>query len=97
MAIDGFQGRRGIDGDDIRSESYNGAIFKMGMIQSKMAVSFVGVIDVIPVMEGFLVCTRVSRGESQPVRDFCEKRARMLGKRMQIEAVEDQRGKIDRK
>lgn len=34
---------------------------------------------------------------NQPVRDFCEKRARMLGKRMQIEAVEDQRGKIDHK
>lgn len=64
MAIDGFQGRRRIDGDDIRSKSHNGTIFKMGMIQSEMAVPFVGVIDVIPVVEGRLVGICVLRGKS---------------------------------
>lgn len=71
----------------------------MSSVQSEMAVSFVSVVDVVPVIE-ILVSRRTEReGElgNQPICDSREKWARILSKRMQIKAVEGQRGEIDHK
>lgn len=63
MAVDGFQGRRGIDGNEVRGEAYDGAIFEVGTVESKMAVSLVGVIDVVPVTGVFV--SRVFRVDAR--------------------------------
>lgn len=62
MAVDGFQSRGGIDGDEVRGEAYDGAIFEVGTVESKMAVSLVGMIDVVPV-------TGVCQQSRQETRD----------------------------
>lgn len=57
----------------------------MGSVQSEMAVSFISVVDVVPVMEGGLVSRRMEREgelENQPICDSREKWARILSKRM---------------
>lgn len=65
MAVDGFQGRGGIDGNEVRGEAYDGAIFEVGMVESKMAVSLVGVIDVVPVTGGGVFVSRVFRVDAR--------------------------------
>lgn len=51
MTVDGFQSGGGIDGNEIRSEADNWTVFEVGTVKSKMAVSLVGMIDVVPITE----------------------------------------------